>query len=144
METTNTAHGKMNAAIEAADREASKAKKAAVSNVATKMCSRCGGKGSDYFFGGSRAPGVCFKCGGSGKVLVPGKAKKAATALQAQIELDRLRACWKAVRDALTEEKALPSTWATRASVSELERHLALYEKAGKELAAEISGKVSV
>lgn len=128
---------KMNEAIDSADREAAKANRAALKDLATKVCSRCGGKGYDYFFGGSRAPGQCFKCGGEGKVFVPGKAKKAATVLQAQIELVRLRACWKAVRVALTEAKAEALTgWADRHAVLGLERRLAGYEQAGKEQAA--------
>jgi len=124
----------LNVALDTADREASAEKMAAVRGLATKACSRCGGKGYGYFFGGNRAPGQCFKCGGVGKVFVSGRAKSAATAVQAQVELVRLRACWKAVRVALAATKALPPSYASRSDISELERRLSGYEKAGKAL----------
>lgn len=136
-----TVFKKMNEAIDAADREAHATTRAAVKGLARKDCSRCGGKGYDYFLGGSCAPGVCFKCGGSGWVYA-GADKGVAAKRTLAIELVRLRACWAAVRDALAEAKAGTVTgWAARSGVRDLERKLVSYEKAGKDLAAEIEGK---
>jgi hypothetical protein len=130
---------RMNEAIDVADREAAKASLSAVKGLSTHDCSRCGGKGYDFFMGGERSPGVCFKCGGSGKVFASSKTKKTAASRAAQIELVRLRTCWKAVRTALTQISTLspasgPDERTVRHTVARLERQLALYEKSGKEL----------
>lgn len=137
---TNPAHEIMNAAFDAADRAYHVAVREATKGFATEACSRCGGKGEDFFCGPERAPGVCFKCGGSGRRIASRRDRNIATRLTKGLELVRLRACYVATREALKVAQAeTPSTWATRSVVKELERKLAAYEKAGKELAAQVT-----
>lgn len=122
--------------IKAADDAAKAARKAAAAKYPTEDCSRCGGKGWAQWLGTHAPPGPCFKCGGHGR-QVKGRANQKALALEcAAIEVDRLRRCWLAARDAVRVAEAAvaaePGRWHLAHSVKCAKETLARYEAAGK------------
>lgn len=116
-----------------------RAARSARPKVPMKECSRCHGKGYDYFMGGSRAPGQCFKCWGAGEVVAGRKDAEMLAGLYARAEVERLRVLYRGFSLALafTREAERCGEFLARHDRETMERRLASIVEAGKAAAKE-------
>lgn len=106
-------------------------------HLPTEMCTRCAGKGYDYFLGTHSAPGQCFKCAGKG-ITVKRKFVKEGQRLTKVADLWRYRCLYLILSGQLAKAKADTTTsghWSVAANIRPLERQVEDVIRVGKELA---------